>query len=364
MSAPRRTPPDLETRPPAGPARAARRWAPIALGTLCVGVVAQRAGVPAAWLIAGLVVGLAVALRAHDPPPLPTLPLVAAQAVIGAALGAQVQREVLADVWRDLAAVVGVSLGTLALSVVAGLLLARFSALDRPTAVLGMLAGAAEGVVAASREASADARLVAVIQYLRLLLVVASVPVLVTALFETGTGSAAPGDPATPAVGMLWFALIAVVGAVGARRLRVPIGVLVGPLALAALAAGLGLPVLAPAPVAAAALGVIGLSVGLTFEMRTLRQAGRLLPAILAALLLLIAGSGALAVVFAQATGSDGLTAYLATSPGGLSTVLATAYDTGATTAFVLAVQLTRFMIMVVAGPALARLWTPDRTAP
>lgn len=83
---------------------------------------------------------------------------------------------VLADVSRDLPAVVGVSLGTLTLSVLGGLLLARLASLDRPTAVLGMLAGAAEGVVAASQEASADARLVAVIQYLRLLIVLGSVP--------------------------------------------------------------------------------------------------------------------------------------------------------------------------------------------
>ena len=336
------------------------RWLRIVLGVLALGTAAHALQVPAGWLLAGLAVGLAVALSSGHAPALGAPLLFAAQAVIGAALGAQAQPAVLAEVSRELPAVAGVALGTLGLSVLAGLVLARFTSLDRPTAVLGMLAGAAEGVVVASQEGRADARLVAVMQYLRLVLVVASVPLLVGVLFEVGR-PVSPTASSAPGLGVLSFALVAVVGAAVGRGLRVPIGALVGPIVLAALVSAVGVPLLTPPAVGAAALAVIGLSVGLTFDADALRHAGSLLPAMLGGVAIVVGGSGALAVGLARWAEVDGLTAYLAASPGGLNAVLATAYDTGAMIGFVLAVQMLRFLVFVAAAPVLASRW---RTRP
>lgn len=334
------------------------RWAAVALAVAGVGLAAQRIGVPAAWLMAGLAVGLAVALLPGRPLELPPSASLAAQAVIGAALGAGASPAVLADVSRELPVIAAVALGTLGLSVVTGVLVARVSSLDRPTAVLGALAGAADGVVSASHEARVDVRLVALMQYVRLLLVIGSVPVLVGGLFDVGPPSERPDAAWRPAAGVAWFALVTVGGALGALRLRVPVGALLGPLVLAIGATAAGVPLLAPAPVAAAALAVIGLSVGLTFDTAALRRAGRLLPVVIAGVLVVIGGCGALALVLARVAEVDGLTAYLATSPGGQTAVLATAYDTGANTAVVLAVQLLRFLVMVAAVSVLARVWS------
>jgi hypothetical protein len=331
---------------------------------VCVGALADALGVPASWLVAGVVVGLVAALRCRPAPSLPAAALLGAQAVIGGALGAQAQPSVVADVSRDLPAVVGVAVATLALSLLTGLILARAAGLDRPTAVLGMLAGAAEGVVAASQDARADARLVTVMQYLRVLIIVASVPVLVSAFFESGAAFS-DGEPASESgVAVVAFAAVTVVGALVAHRLRVPLGVLVGPLMLGAVAAAVGADLAAPAPLTAAALAVIGLAVGLSFDAEALRQSARLLPAALGGILLVLVGSGAFAVVLARVTGVDGLTAYLATSPGAFNAVLATAYDTGANAPFVLAVQMLRFLVMVAAAPALAHLWSEPSPPP
>lgn len=332
-------------------------WLRVALGVLALGTVAHALHVPAGWLLAGLAVGLAVALSRGHTPALPDPLLVAAQAAIGAALGARAQPAVLAEVSRELPAVVGVALGTLGLSVLAGLVLARFTSLDRPTAVLGMLAGAAEGVVVVSQEARADARLVAVMQYLRVVLVVASVPLFAGVLFEVGR-PVSPAASGAPGLGVLGFVLVAVVGGVAGRVLRLPIGALVGPLVLGALASAVGVPLVTPPAAAAGALAVIGLSVGLTFDADALRHAGRLLPAMLGGVAIVVGGSGVLAVGLARWAGVDGLTAYLATSPGGLNAVLATAYDTGAVVGFVLAVQVLRFLVFVAAAPLLASRWS------
>ncbi len=51
----------------------------------------------------------------------------------------------------------------------------------------------------------------------------------------------------------------------------------------------------------------------------------------------------------------DRLTAYLATTPGGLFAVLATAADSGSDVTYVLAVQVIRVFAMLLVAPLLAR---------
>ena len=61
--------------------------------------------------------------------------------------------------------------------------LARTTPLDPPTAALGMIAGGASGIVGMSGELGADDRLVAFMQYLRVLVVVLLTPVGIAVLF-------------------------------------------------------------------------------------------------------------------------------------------------------------------------------------
>lgn len=57
----------------------------------------------------------------------------------------------------------------------------------------------------------------------------------------------------------------------------------------------------------------------------------------------------------ASLAGVSRVDAYLATTPGGLYAVLATALGGGANTTFILAVQTLRLLTMVLAAPALTR---------
>src|SRR5205823_13037919 len=88
-------------------------------------------------------------------------------------------------------AVLLVSVATLAVTIGAGLLLARITSLDRPTASLGMVAGGASGIVGMADELGGDDRLVAVMQYLRVLVITLLTPLLVPLAFGAhGHGSA------------------------------------------------------------------------------------------------------------------------------------------------------------------------------
>jgi uncharacterized protein len=74
-------------------------------------------------------------------------------------------------------------------------------------------------------------------------------------------------------------------------------------------------------------------------------------------ILALMAFCGGLAWLLHRHLGIDPLTAYLATSPGGMDSVaiIAAASDS-VNLSFVMALQMARFLFVLLFGPALARL--------
>ena len=88
-------------------------------------------------------------------------------------------------------------------------------------------------------------------------------------------------------------------------------------------------------------------------------HAARALPQIVASIVALMAFCGGLAFLLSHQLGIDPLTAYLATSPGGMDSVaiIAAASDS-VDLSFVMALQSARFLIVLLLGPSLARLVT------
>ena len=336
------------------------RWIALFAATAAVAVTLDRIGLPSASLFAALLVGLAAALLTPRVPEVSLGVFRAAQAITGVSLGVYVQSSSLnavADAWLPVAIV---SAGTLVLSLLCGWALVKTVHLDPPTAALGTIAGGASGIVGMARELGADDRLVAVMQYLRVLVVVVLTPILVAVAFSHPHGSGggpAPSD--APLLGSLrdWALTAAAIGigALAAVLARIPAGSLLGPMIVAAiLGVTLGdfqVPVLIREP----AFAAIGLQVGLRFTPSLLRQAGRLLiPTLLCILALLVACFG-LAWILHATTDASLLDSYLATTPGGLYAVLAAAFGTGADTTFVIAVQTLRLFVMILLAPLVVR---------
>ncbi|MBA2534512.1 MAG: AbrB family transcriptional regulator, partial [Rubrobacter sp.] len=113
-----------------------------------------------------------------------------------------------------------------------------------------------------------------------------------------------------------------------------------------------------PQGVPQAAYLVLGLWVGLLFDGASVKRAGRLLPVVLASTVGLVLACAALGWVLAAVTGIDGITAYLATTPGGIDSVAIVALGSGADAALVLAVQMLRLLAVVLAGSFLGWLWS------
>jgi membrane AbrB-like protein len=338
-------------------------WLLVAIAVALGGWGLDAAGVPSSWLFAALLLGLAVALAAPGRLAVPGQAFTAAQAVTGVTLGTYLQSSALSALGHDWVAVALVSAATLAISIGAGLLLARATSVDAPTAALGMIAGGASGIVTMARELGGDDRLVAFMQYARVLVVVLLTPLLIPVLFPGHHGASAAsvggGEPILgTAPDWLWTLLIAGAAGWAALRARVPAGALLGPMivagavTLSGLDGGLAVPPL----LREAAFGVIGLQVGLRFTVETVREVGRLLVPVLACILGLLVACFGLAAVLAATTSVTLEDAYLATTPGGLYAVLAVAFGAGANTTFIIAVQGLRVLVMVLLAPLAVRL--------
>src|SRR5215210_2915316 len=345
-------------------------WAVLGVGSLLAGLIAQRTGLPAGWLVGPMLVALVVALVWEGHPAVPGLGRIASLAVVGGVLASAFQPSVLPLIFRHWLPVSLVVCGTLLLSLGTGLLLSSLVRIDRKTAALGALPGAASGMLAMSDPLGADARLVALMQYTRVVVVVVTAP-LVGRLMTGAAPQPASGQglqAASEEVDLLVqgtvqtsavTVLVAVLGAWAGTRLRLPAGALLGPLILGIALAELGVVHLAWPPGAPqAAYLVLGLWVGLLFDGASVKRAGRLFPFVLASAVGLVLACAALGWALAELTGIDGMTAYLATTPGGIESVAIVALGTGADAPLVLAVQMLRLLAVVFAGSLLGRWWS------
>jgi hypothetical protein len=317
-------------------------------------------GLPSPALFGGLLAGLVRALAFRRRIAVPTPAMAAAQAVVGVSMGSLVDLGTLRALATDWLPVVLVTLGTLLLSLLAGLVLRLQPGINPVTGAFALIAGGASGIIVMARELGADERMVAVLQYLRVLLIVVLMPVVATGLYGASPGSGAGAGAHGPGwlVGLLFTLGCGVVGLVVGRWLRLPVAALLGPMVLAAVVdlSGLGHGAQVPDAVGVAAFLVIGLQVGVSFTRESLATIGRALPLALGVILGLIVASAGLGAVLAAATGASALDGYLATTPGGLYAVLATATDSGADATFVLAVQVLRLFVMLLSAPLVARV--------
>lgn len=344
-----------------------RSWLVLAGATVAATLALTTVGAPTAALFASLLVGIAYALIARSRPlRVPDGGIALGQALIGVALGAELQPTTLRAVAADWLGVAVVTFGTLAASLAVGLLVARIGGVARATGTLGLVAGGASGIVAMADELGADARLVAFMQYLRVLVVVLVAPLLAFALLEGGGESQAAVGMGQPGLlgDLVFTALCGVAGVLVARRFQVTAGTLLCPLVIAAAIAAsgvVGTPVV-PSLLQSLAFLLIGWQVGLRFTAATIREAQRLVPTVLgaiAALIVACAGLALLLVPLADVTFAD---AYLATSPGGLYAVLAASVAIDANTTFVVSVQVLRIFVMILLAPPLVRI--VSRTEP
>ena len=252
-------------------------------------------------------------------------------------------------------------LATLVVSILGGSLMGLRRDVTPLTGALALIAGGASGMLAIARELGGDERVVAVVQYLRVGIVTASMPLVVTLIFRPDrshpTEMLAGNDSAPWYLSVLAVAAIALVGTVLARLARVPGAGVLGPMAItiALELTGLSFGLAVPMVLVQVAYALIGWQAGLAFTRESLRSIGRALPLALGLIVALSVATAGLGLVLSHVTGVTPLEGYLATSPGGVYAVLATAVETGSNVTFIVAAQVIRILVMLFIAPLMAR---------
>lgn len=337
------------------------RWFLLAVVTAAVAVSLTHIGVPSAALFAALGVGIVLALVSLAPSGVPRRAGLLAQGVLGVYIGTMVHGDAIGALGSHWPIVLGVVLATLLISVAAGALMGLHRDVSPLTGALALVAGGASGLVAIARELGGDERVVAVVQYLRVGLVTATMPIVVTLAFRPDrshpTPTAAENLSAPWYLSLALVAVIAIGGAALAKLVRLPGAGLLGPMAVTILLELTGLSFGLSVPVVLVQIGyvLIGWQAGVAFTRESLRAIGRALPLALGLIVLLSVGTAGLGVLLARVAGLTPLEGYLATSPGGIYAVLATAVETGSNVTFIIAAQVLRVLVMLFCAPLLAR---------
>jgi membrane AbrB-like protein len=247
---------------------------------------------------------------------------------------------------------------TVVLSALVGLGLVRYGGIAGSTAAWGTSPGAASAMVAMSEDYGADSRVVATMQYVRVVCVV-MIGAIVSRLIgvEGGGTEAHSSDIELQGINLLNFALSLAVIVFGIFVAgKIPAGALMGPLLIGgALQLSGVMQITLPAWMLTLAYGAIGSYVGLRFDRPTISYVWRRMPAMILGSMLLIVLCALSAWLIAVMLGKDFLSVYLATSPGGLDAMAIIAIDTHSDVGFVLAMQTLRLIGVILTGAFFAR---------
>jgi membrane AbrB-like protein len=332
-------------------------WTLLAAGTIVLSGLLELAGLPAALLLGALIAAILAetnggALR------VPRLPYYAAQAIIGCMIARVITPAIVGAFLKDWPLFLSVVLAVVVASSLLGWGLGKFKILPGTTAIWGLSPGAASVMMLMAGAYGADIRLVAFMQYLRVVFVVFAASIIARFVVHTQGTAAHP---------IVWFPLIhgtsfgetialGLVGGIIGRLSRIPAGVLLVPGFAGAILHGTNLITIELSPwLLAISYTLLGWSIGMGFTREILMHAVRALPQTVLSILTLMLFCGGLALILVETTGIDLLTAYLATSPGGMDSVAIIAASSKVDISFVMALQTARFMIVLLLGPTISR---------
>lgn len=335
------------------------QWTILLIGSVILAALFEYVQLPAALLVGPMLAGIAVGVNGGTVRP-PRIAVTVAQALVGCLIAKSIEPEVLASFLADWPLFLTIVLVTLVGSSLLGYIISRWKMMPGTTALWGSTPGAANAMVLMAEAFGADVRIVAFMQYLRVIMVSLAAALIARFWVDT-SGVEAPAVIWFPQIDWAAFSatLAVVVGGIAiGSLLRFPAATFVMPLIIGSvLHLGGYVSLELPQWLLAISYMMIGWWVGLNFTRTILAHAARALPQIIISIILLIAFCAALGVVMSRMLGIDPLTAYLATSPGGMDSVaIIAAASNNVDLSFVMAMQMARFLIVMVAGPPLARM--------
>ena len=336
------------------------QWTALLLLSAALSWAWSAAGMPAALLLGPMIGGIVFGVNGAGLK-VPRLPYIGAQAVIGAMIGSVITPAIFSAFAHDWALFCAVMAATMIGAAALGWLISRSGVIPGATAVYGTSPGAASSMVLLGEAQGADVQLIAFMQYSRVLLV--ALAAALVARFGVGHAAAPASAAASWFAPVHWAMLaavlaIAVLSQLAGRLLRLTAWALLGPmLVLSGLHASGLLQIELPRWLLAASYAMLGWNIGLGFRRDTLVHVAHALLPVIGSALALIAFCAGLSWCLTLLLHIDPLTAYLATSPGGMDSVaIIAASSPQVDMSFVMALQGVRLVFVIALAPALTRL--------
>jgi membrane AbrB-like protein len=301
--------------------------------------------IPLAWLLGSMVTAIILALGGLPAHP-PAMCRKAGQLCIGTGVGLNMTDTALAEVVRWLPLMLATAIGSVLVTSIISVFLARFARIDMKSSFFACLPGGLAEMGTVGKSFGAEPEPVAVVQALRVILVVLFVPSTLIALGMTGAYSA----PSSSFISMYWVPTLILGGMVGVlilSRLRLNNPWMLGGVIFAAILASSSV-VEGRMPNSVSSLGqlLIGVAVGSQFrrsileKMPRLAAFGTLSIAALSALLCLYS------LILAAIMGMEPAALILATAAGGMSEMSATAQVLHLAVPLVVSFQIVRSLVV------------------
>ncbi len=329
----------------------------IALSAL-LSMVFKAVHLPAAAMLGPMTAGVVMAVSGRELI-LPNRLFVLGQGFLGCLVAQILPVSILADLGSAWPYFVGGTLWAMLAAALLGAVLMRLKIFSGSTPIWGLSPGGAGIMTIMSGQYGADMRLVAFMQYLRVICVTLSA-IAFSRFLAIG---AIPLTMAAPDFSPLnWpdfgkTILVSILGVGLAGWLRFPSGAILIPLVLGAVLQRASLMTIElPPAFMLLVYAVMGWAIGLRFTRPLLNYVLKAFFKVLAASMALIGACALFASFLVFWAGMDPLTAYLATSPGGLEAVTIIAASTPVDLPFIIAMQTVRIFMVILIGPALARL--------
>jgi|TARA_B100000315_G_C14575133_1_gene587520 hypothetical protein len=280
--------------------------------------------------------------------------------VLGVLFGTAISPDLAEQMLKWLPSVVAILINVVITTAIVMAYFRLFAGHDPVTAYFSAAPGGLIPMTLMGHHYGGDERLISIIQSIRLVMTVITIPMAFRFLagYEpdgtVGTG-ASLGD--IDVVDIPIVLALAILGYLAARRMRLPVPQLLGPMfAIGILsAAGLAEWQIPDGPVAFAQL-VIGARIGATFRNIKVKTVGiQLIHAVIGSIVMI-----ATAVLFAWLTTSVSkipmLALILAFAPGGFAEMAIVGFGLGADIAFIVSHQLIRFFFIIGLVPIAARI--------
>lgn len=322
------------------------------------GLISKALGLPLGMLLGALVtVAVLATLRVQIFGRLPGIPQNWRMLVIpclGVAIGGSVPSDLGAQIAQWWPALVASALFVPIAHAASYVLYQKGAGLDGATAFFAAMPGGYIEALEMGEARGADMQMLLMLQFLRLILCIVCIPLAFGAVSGHAVGSAAgvalPGSDLP--MGLVDFAILlgcAVFGYFGAKAIRFPAPILVGPLALSGLVHALGIvEVSPPGWVLTMAQWIIGASLGSRFAGLQLGRLWLAMRLSVVSLAISLSIAGGFALLLAAQTGQPLASLILAYAPGGVSEMALVAISLQLSAIFVTLNHLVRIICAVI----------------